>query len=92
MAPNVESRFGAPVAVIHRADLQRVLLDAVIASGCKVLTNHTVVDTDQQFSPVSNKAPTPLHKPAPVLKAELHAIRLSISIYVHVRCQGLIWL
>ncbi|KAJ2999185.1 hypothetical protein NUW58_g90 [Xylaria curta] len=30
LAPDVEEHFGAPLAVVHRADLQRVLLDAAI--------------------------------------------------------------
>ncbi|KAI1809927.1 putative salicylate hydroxylase [Poronia punctata] len=54
MVPHIESTFGAPVAVVHRADLQRVLLDAAIKSGCQVLTGHTVVDIDEQFSPLTN--------------------------------------
>lgn len=50
----VEEHFGAPLAVVHRADLQRALLDAAIGCGCDILKDHEVVDIDQQFLPVSN--------------------------------------
>ncbi|KAI0396947.1 putative salicylate hydroxylase [Xylariaceae sp. FL0594] len=53
MVPDVEARFGAPVAAMHRADMLRVLLDAVVAAGCEVLTGHTVVDIDEQFLPLA---------------------------------------
>ncbi|KAI3337230.1 putative salicylate hydroxylase [Xylariaceae sp. AK1471] len=53
LIPHVEEQFGAPLAVIHRTDLQRVLLDAAIGCGCKILIDHEVVDTDPQFLPVS---------------------------------------
>ncbi|KAI0486771.1 putative salicylate hydroxylase [Xylaria cf. heliscus] len=51
LVPEIEDHFGAPLAVIHRADLQRVLLDAAVACGCKILKDHEVVDIDQQFLP-----------------------------------------
>ncbi|KAI0460547.1 putative salicylate hydroxylase [Xylaria acuta] len=54
LVPDVEDHFGAPLAVIHRADLQRVLYDAAIVSGCKILKDHEVVDIDQQFLPVQH--------------------------------------
>ncbi|KAI0879162.1 putative salicylate hydroxylase [Hypoxylon argillaceum] len=47
----VEEQFGAPLAVIHRADLQRVLLNAAVECGCEILEDHEVVDTDQDFLP-----------------------------------------
>jgi 2-polyprenyl-6-methoxyphenol hydroxylase-like FAD-dependent oxidoreductase len=50
----IEEDFGAPLAVIHRADLQHVLLNAAIDCGCKILEDHEVVDTDPDFLPVSN--------------------------------------
>ncbi|KAI0182570.1 putative salicylate hydroxylase [Xylaria flabelliformis] len=52
LVPDVEDHFGAPLAVIHRADLQRILYDAAIRSGCKILKDHEVIDVDQQFLPV----------------------------------------
>ncbi|TRX88724.1 hypothetical protein FHL15_010396 [Xylaria flabelliformis] len=51
LVPDVEDHFGAPLAVIHRADLQRILYDAAIRSGCKILKDHEVIDVDQQFLP-----------------------------------------
>ncbi|GAW26319.1 putative salicylate hydroxylase [Rosellinia necatrix] len=48
---HVEEEFGAPLAVIHRADLHRVLLDAAIGCGCEILRGHEVIDTDPQFLP-----------------------------------------
>ncbi|KAI0544354.1 putative salicylate hydroxylase [Xylaria curta] len=53
LVPDVEDHFGAPLAVIHRADLQRILYDAAIRSGCKVLKDHEVIDVDQEFLPIS---------------------------------------
>ncbi|KAI0907062.1 putative salicylate hydroxylase [Ustulina deusta] len=51
LVPDIEDHFGAPLAVIHRADLQRILLDAAIGCGCKILKDHEVVDIDEQFLP-----------------------------------------
>ncbi|KAI0976098.1 putative salicylate hydroxylase [Xylaria arbuscula] len=51
LTPDVEENFGAPLAVIHRADLQRILLDAAIKCGCTILKDHEVVDIDENFSP-----------------------------------------
>ncbi|KAF2969614.1 hypothetical protein GQX73_g4021 [Xylaria multiplex] len=51
LVPDVEEHFGAPLAVIHRADLQRILLDAAMRCGCKILKGHEVVDIDEQFLP-----------------------------------------
>ncbi|KAK5629515.1 hypothetical protein RRF57_005230 [Xylaria bambusicola] len=52
LVPDIEDNFGAPLAVIHRADLQRVLLNAAIECGCKILEDHEVVDIDRKFLPV----------------------------------------
>ncbi|TGJ81208.1 hypothetical protein E0Z10_g7558 [Xylaria hypoxylon] len=54
LVPDVEDHFGAPLAVIHRADLQRILLNAARGCGCKILRGHEVVDTDEQFLPYVN--------------------------------------
>ncbi|KAI0540853.1 putative salicylate hydroxylase [Xylaria digitata] len=51
LVPDVEEHFGAPLTVIHRADLQRILLDAAVRCGCKILKGHEVVDVDEQFLP-----------------------------------------
>ncbi|KAI1199984.1 putative salicylate hydroxylase [Nemania serpens] len=52
LVPDIERHFGAPLAVLHRADFQRVLMDAAVECGCKVLEDHEVVDTDPNFLPV----------------------------------------
>ncbi|KAJ3493051.1 hypothetical protein NLG97_g4983 [Lecanicillium saksenae] len=43
-------KYGAPMGVIHRADLQRVLLRRATELGCEVLTNHNVIEVDEDFS------------------------------------------
>ncbi|KAI0526403.1 putative salicylate hydroxylase [Xylaria bambusicola] len=53
LVPDIEENFGAPLAVIHRADLQRILLDAAIDCGCKILEDHEVVDIDKKFLPLT---------------------------------------
>ena len=53
MVPDIEENYGAPLAVVHRADLRRVLLDAAIGCGCKILEDHEVLDIDKDFLPVS---------------------------------------
>ncbi|KAI0411163.1 putative salicylate hydroxylase [Xylaria grammica] len=49
---DVKEHFGAPFAVIYRADLQRILLDAAIGCGCKILKGHEVLDSDEKFLPL----------------------------------------
>ncbi|KAI1187062.1 putative salicylate hydroxylase [Nemania serpens] len=51
LVPDIEKQFGAPLAVLHRADFQRILLNAAIESGCRVLVDHEVVDIDHKFLP-----------------------------------------
>jgi salicylate hydroxylase len=48
--PAVGEEYGAPLFVIHRGDLQRILLDAARQSGCRILTSHTVTKVDESFS------------------------------------------
>ncbi|KAI1277651.1 putative salicylate hydroxylase [Xylaria sp. FL0933] len=52
---DVEDHYGAPLAAVHRADLQRILLDAALGCGCEILKDHEVVDVDENFLPVSVK-------------------------------------
>ena len=40
--PQVEEEFGAPLLVVHRADLQMVLLQAARKAGIDVQTSHHV--------------------------------------------------
>ncbi|KAH7324225.1 hypothetical protein B0I35DRAFT_348493 [Stachybotrys elegans] len=49
--PMVGFKFGAPAGVIHRGDLQRILLDAAEASGCKIITGRAVQAVDPCFLP-----------------------------------------
>ncbi|KAK2604001.1 hypothetical protein QQS21_003837 [Conoideocrella luteorostrata] len=50
MMPSNGHRYGAPMGVIHRGDLQRILLNAAKQSGCQIFTHHTVVAVDPSFS------------------------------------------
>ena len=48
--PSVGLRYGAPTSVIHRADLQRILLNAAKRNGCEILTGHQVVEIDPNYT------------------------------------------
>ncbi|OAA56110.1 Aromatic-ring hydroxylase-like protein [Cordyceps fumosorosea ARSEF 2679] len=50
LMPETGIKYGAPMSVIHRGDLQGVLLSRALDLGCRVLTNHKVVAVDQSFS------------------------------------------
>lgn len=50
LMPVMGLKYGAPMSVIHRADLQRVLLNAARDNGCEILTSHTVLAADPSFS------------------------------------------
>ncbi|TVY43045.1 FAD-dependent monooxygenase, partial [Lachnellula occidentalis] len=50
LMPSIGDRYGAPMGVIHRGDLQRILLNAAKKSGCQVLTSQTVMAADPSFS------------------------------------------
>ncbi len=47
-----QSRWGAPYLQLHRADLQRLLLDAVLAAGCELRLGAEVVRIDQDAAGV----------------------------------------
>ncbi|PNY24757.1 Salicylate hydroxylase [Tolypocladium capitatum] len=51
LMPRTGLKYGAPMSVIHRGDLQRILLNAAKKSGCRILTSHTVVAADSKFIP-----------------------------------------
>lgn len=44
--PSVGSKYGAPMCVIHRGDLQRILLQTASRLGCRILTGHNARVTD----------------------------------------------
>ncbi|BFZ63696.1 hypothetical protein YB2330_004828 [Saitoella coloradoensis] len=48
----VEGRFGVPLMVAHRADLQRVLLNGALRAGCTLLTDHRVTTIDLNLTKV----------------------------------------
>ncbi|KAI1634783.1 putative salicylate hydroxylase [Biscogniauxia mediterranea] len=48
---HVEKEYGAPIAVIHRADLQHILLEAFRRCGGVALTNHKVIEVNSNFEP-----------------------------------------
>ncbi|KAI9154786.1 Salicylate hydroxylase [Paramyrothecium foliicola] len=61
LMPTLGDTYGAPMGVIHRADLQRILLRAARMNGCKILTSHVVIAVDEHFHPrvqVRNKVTT----------------------------------
>ncbi|EHA58479.1 hypothetical protein MGG_08658 [Pyricularia oryzae 70-15] len=47
----IEEKYGSPMGVIHRGDLQRILLAAVLKGGCRLFTGSNVVAVDSQFRP-----------------------------------------
>lgn len=49
LMPKVAEMYGAPVGVIHRGDLQRVLLEAARKVECDIKTAHKVVKVDEKF-------------------------------------------
>ncbi|KAJ8133294.1 hypothetical protein O1611_g331 [Lasiodiplodia mahajangana] len=67
----IENHFGAPLAVIHRADLQRVLLHAAIDCGCRILGDHEVVDIDQNFLPIDESMFVVLREMPGVMSADV---------------------
>lgn len=51
LMPVIAERYGAPIGVIHRGDLQRVLLESAQREQCNIRTNHKVVKVDDNFEP-----------------------------------------
>ncbi|KAI9167716.1 FAD-dependent monooxygenase [Paramyrothecium foliicola] len=51
LMPDLGHRYGAPMGVIHRGELQRILLKAARDSGCHVLTSQSVLAVDATFRP-----------------------------------------
>ncbi|KAF5027016.1 hypothetical protein F66182_891 [Fusarium sp. NRRL 66182] len=50
LMPSTGLRYGAPSSVIHRGDLQTVLLRAATNAGCQILTSQTVIAVDPEFA------------------------------------------
>ncbi|PHH59022.1 hypothetical protein CDD81_3935 [Ophiocordyceps australis] len=50
LMPHAKSRYGAHACVIHRADLQRILVTAAQAAGCRIMTSQRVVQVDAFFA------------------------------------------
>ncbi|EUC42426.1 hypothetical protein COCMIDRAFT_103593 [Bipolaris oryzae ATCC 44560] len=50
MSLSSSNKYGAPMGVIHRGDLHRILLNAAGDNGCQISTSHTVIEVDS--SPV----------------------------------------
>ncbi|KAM3426275.1 hypothetical protein NHJ13734_009549 [Beauveria thailandica] len=44
-------KYGAPMSVIHRGDLQNIMLAKALELGCLIFTNHRVIDVDPKFTP-----------------------------------------
>ncbi|PHH74373.1 hypothetical protein CDD82_4966 [Ophiocordyceps australis] len=51
LMPDAQSRYGAHACVIHRADLQRILVTAARAAGCRIIMSQRVVQVDACFAP-----------------------------------------
>ncbi|KAK9438602.1 salicylate hydroxylase [Metarhizium brunneum] len=51
LMPDAGNKYGAPLSVIHRGDLQRILLQAAKDYGCNILTSHKVIKVDDGFEP-----------------------------------------
>ena len=51
LMPQIGAKYNAPVGVIHRGDLQQVLLEAAIKEGCEIRTDHKVIKCDDNFEP-----------------------------------------
>jgi len=49
--PEIGQLYGAPMGVIHRGDLQQILLGAVQQSGGRIFTSRTVLGVDEAFYP-----------------------------------------
>lgn len=43
------NKYGAPLSVIHRGDLQRILLQYVYAAKVDVRLNHEIIKVDKRF-------------------------------------------
>ncbi|RYP48688.1 hypothetical protein DL768_005468 [Monosporascus sp. mg162] len=50
LMPCMGLKYRAPMSVIHRGDLQRILLNAAEKSGCRIITSRTVIAVDSKFS------------------------------------------
>ncbi|PCD21669.1 hypothetical protein FGRA07_11571 [Fusarium graminearum] len=50
LMPGTGLKYGAPLSVIHRGDLQETLLNAARKAGCQILTSQTVICADPEFS------------------------------------------
>lgn len=51
LMPAIAQRYGAPLGVIHRGDLQRVLLQAAKDAGCDIRTGKKATQCDKEFEP-----------------------------------------
>ncbi|KAF3809053.1 FAD-dependent monooxygenase OpS4 [Colletotrichum gloeosporioides] len=51
LMPAIGIRYGEPMGVIHRGDLQRILLKAALESGCCIRTSQVVVGVHSRFLP-----------------------------------------
>lgn len=49
LMPGIAEKYGAPIGVIHRYDLQRVLREAARKEGCVIRTSSKVVKCDDRF-------------------------------------------
>jgi salicylate hydroxylase len=51
LMPAIGDKYGAPLGVIHRGDLQRIILEHAQSLGVDIRTDHRVVNVDKEFKP-----------------------------------------
>lgn len=49
LMPVIGQLYNAPLGVVHRGDLQQVLLEAAKKEGCDLRTDHKVIKCDDKF-------------------------------------------
>ena len=67
LGERAEHLYGAPYACIHRADMHRLLLDAVQACGVPLLLNQRLADVQQQAGRVNVRTEQGLEREAALL-------------------------
>lgn len=51
LMPGIGEKYGSPLGVIHRGDLQRIILGGAQAAGIEIKLNHKVTHVDDSFAP-----------------------------------------
>ena len=51
LMPGIAKKFGSPIGVIHRGDLQRITLESARRIGVDIRLGHNVTKADESFAP-----------------------------------------